>query len=415
MDEIIRSRDIRDFPLQALKALPLVTRQFTLHEWIEGKSRFQDGEFPYGAETASLLQRLIGEYIDPERSRIDMVIHYWEELFTNFEFLKERFLDLAGNDFSQTMLDEVVDWLKHNYITRYSPDPVKKRDLVDLISDGKKTADVGITLDYEDDPILLYFYQKIFKDVVRKKGAKLSYSHMMIDEVQDMSPIELSVLMNVLKSPLSLTLAGDVDQKMIEHSGFRDWDSMLSNMGLTGQKVSTLRVGYRSTFEIMEFAQVVLGELASTKDFTATRHGPPVELFQYSNQGEMVHFLSKSIKELLADEPNASVAVIGLSPEDATEYYTMLDKMEIPNLRLVSDQDFLFLPGVDVTDIKQIKGLEFDYVILLDVDRVNYPDHSYSKYLLHIASTRAAHQLWLMNRRDPSPVVPESLTKRAIH
>ncbi|MCP4754262.1 MAG: hypothetical protein GY866_25540, partial [Proteobacteria bacterium] len=97
LDEIIRSRDIRDFPLQALKALPLVTRQFTLHEWIEGKSRFQDGEFPYGAETTSLLQRLIGEYIDPERSRIDMVIHYWEELFTNFEFLKERFLDLAGN------------------------------------------------------------------------------------------------------------------------------------------------------------------------------------------------------------------------------------------------------------------------------------------------------------------------------
>ena len=33
-------------------------------------------------------------------------------------------------------------------------------------------------------------------------------------------------------------------------------------------------------------------------------------------------------------------------------------------MRLISEQDFPFQPGVDVTDVRQVKGLEFDYVVL---------------------------------------------------
>ncbi len=88
--------------------------------------------------------------------------------------------------------------------------------------------------------------------------------------------------------------------------------------------------------------------------------------------------------------------------------------MELQDLRLVADQDFTFTPGIDVTDIKQVKGLEFDYVILLDVDSEHYPDNNYSRYLLHIGSTRAAHQLWLMNCGAPSPILPMSLVARLI-
>ena len=35
---------------------------------------------------------------------------------------------------------------------------------------------------------------------------------------------------------------------------------------------------------------------------------------------------------------------------------------EVPRLRHVSRQNFSFSPGIDVTDVRQVKGLEFDYV-----------------------------------------------------
>ena len=36
-------------------------------------------------------------------------------------------------------------------------------------------------------------------------------------------------------------------------------------------------------------------------------------------------------------------------------------------MRRVAEQDFPFKPGVDVTDVRQVKGLEFDYVVLVEV------------------------------------------------
>jgi DNA helicase-2/ATP-dependent DNA helicase PcrA len=72
---------------------------------------------------------------------------------------------------------------------------------------------------------------------------------------------------------------------------------------------------------------------------------------------------------------------------------------------LVQDQNFSFTAGVEVTEIEQVKGLEFDYVILVDVDAANYRDVSSARRLLHVGATRAIHQLWLAAVGVPSPIV----------
>ena len=58
-------------------------------------------------------------------------------------------------------------------------------------------------------------------------------------------------------------------------------------------------------------------------------------------------------------------------------------------------QDFRFAPGIEITEVDQVKGLEFDYVILLDASAEHYPDDARSRRLLHVGATRAVHQLWL--------------------
>jgi DNA helicase-2/ATP-dependent DNA helicase PcrA len=65
---------------------------------------------------------------------------------------------------------------------------------------------------------------------------------------------------------------------------------------------------------------------------------------------------------------------------------------------------------VDVTDVGQVKGLEFDYVILLDVNETSYPDTVEARHLLHIGATRATHQLWLVATGPLSPLVQEALS-----
>ena len=71
--------------------------------------------------------------------------------------------------------------------------------------------------------------------------------------------------------------------------------------------------------------------------------------------------------------------------------------------------EFTFQPGVDVTDVTQVKGLEFDYVIMVDVNAASYPDQHWARHLLHIGVTRAAHQLWMVSTGEPSVLVPRAL------
>lgn len=413
LQDVLRNHNSTGFPLAELNELPLISRLTTLNRWSRSENKEGKSGPNLKIELSARLQDIVLDFIDPEKSDIELVIYFWNELFSSFDLIREKFLEMS-NDVNPNTMDEIIEWLRTQYILRIDGDTSSKPDLFELFSEGNGKLKGKKYIDYEDDPILLYFFQCLLRDLTRKNGKTLKFSHLMIDEVQDLSPIEMAVLLNVVEHPPSLTLAGDVDQKMIESSGFKDWQSMFDNVGLKNQNVSTLRVGYRSTFEIMDFSHSVLKGVSEVQSFTATRHGPPVELFHFPTQGELVYLLAKSLKDLSIIEPNASIALICLTPEEAINYFRLLDKMEISNFRLVSDQDFSFTAGIDITDIRQVKGLEFDYVILLDVDKFNYPNNEYSKYLLNIGATRAAHQLWLFSYHTPSKILPSTLLERII-
>jgi DNA helicase-2/ATP-dependent DNA helicase PcrA len=84
-------------------------------------------------------------------------------------------------------------------------------------------------------------------------------------------------------------------------------------------------------------------------------------------------------------------------------------RADLPDLRLVVDQRFAFAPGIDIVEANQVKGLEFDYVIIVEVSARHYPDTGHHRRLLHVAATRAVHQLWLTCVGTPSPILPEAV------
>ena len=102
------------------------------------------------------------------------------------------------------------------------------------------------------------------------------------------------------------------------------------------------------------------------------------------------------------------MALLARYPEQADRYFEGLRRAEVPALRRVRAQEFAFRPGIEVTDVRQVKGLEFDYVVMLDANAPSYGRDDESRHLFHIGVTRAAWQLWIVITGDPSPIVTEA-------
>jgi DNA helicase-2/ATP-dependent DNA helicase PcrA len=280
--------------------------------------------------------------------------------------------------------------------------------------DGQDLSE-GAALDVEDDTLLLRMSQRLRGPLTRGSTSRepVLYEHILIDEAQDLSPVELAVVLGTVSQAESVTLAGDVQQRLLLDNGFSSFESALGPLNLKHVEVEPLKLSYRSTHEIIDFARAVLGPLASADAPQATRSGAPVELFRFAHTGNAVAFLGEALRELLSEEPNASVAIVTRFPEQADAYYAGLVRAEIPKLRRIADQDFPFKPGIDVTDVRQVKGLEFDYVVLVEVNEGSYPVDDEARHLLHIGATRAAHQLWVVAIGKPSPLLPQDLLDRS--
>ena len=328
----------------------------------------------------------------------------WAAMLTDRAALGEGFARHAPGVFSPGQLDDIHRWCVERERLRGAG-----RGSSVASSDGGE--DERYALDAEDEALLLRIFQRQRGRIPDRAGSKttLSYEHLMVDEVQDFSPLELAVLLDATSVQRSVTLAGDTAQAIAPEHGFSDWAALLDFLEIAHERVEPLRVSYRSTREIVDAAEHVLGPLLGDIRPVAPRAGAPVESFPFASAGESAEFLSHALKELVRAEPEASVALLARHPEQARLYYEALVNSEVPNLRLVSDQDFSFTAGVDVTDVRQSKGLEFDIVILLEVTETSYPATDDARRLLHVAMTRAAHQLWVTYTGAPSPLLPEAL------
>lgn len=270
--------------------------------------------------------------------------------------------------------------------------------------EGHKDADAR--LDPEDDALLLRAWQLRGGPLQRAGRRDLRYAHMVLDEVQDFSPIEVQVLLDTLDKNQSITMAGDVRQHISESAGFSSWTEFLGRVGIEATALSTLQVSYRSTHPITRFALQVLDDDDEPMPRT-TRDGPPVELFRFGEHGACVAFLAEELSRLQRAEPNANVALLTPNAELSDTYAGGLIQAELQDVRRVVDQQFAFKPGIDVVEAREVKGLEFDYVVIIEASGRYWPDTAHHRRLLHVAATRAIHQLWLTSVGSVSPILPD--------
>ncbi len=400
--------------------LPLIPRLLSLLRWSKGefaiKKMTNHESRRMEKKLHNVLEQSFPEIFEAPHLLISQI---WNDCLVNKELLFETVERLAPGEFSETQLTSSWNWAVRQYQKRIAAGETIESDRVSLVDQvefyGNKKfnfEDDRCSLDEEDDSLLLILYQMLMGPIKSKNGKILSYSHLMLDEAQDFGPLEFQVLVSLTpeKHP-SVTLAGDMDQRIMLGRKHETWDESLSYLTLPdGSKpdvtaLSPLQIGYRSTDEIMKAAKKVIGEHSVNTTWHSTRQGAPVNVFRFQESGAMVAFLADTLEDLCVREPLASIAVLMRTNEAALKLYEGLQRTDLANMRIIRNQEFSFTPGIDVTDISQTKGLEFDTVIIADADASSYGPDMLSRQLLYVGLTRAAHQLWLLHCGNPSKLI----------
>lgn len=379
-----------------------------------------------------LLERRAAEHLADPRARRDSrgVLTLWSELLTDLESAAAAFALAADPEMGPEQVKRAWRWCADRCSAVVDLDPgdraerkaamAEEGDEGDADADDRAMGDERAVLDPEDDALLLRITQ-LFRGDLKKGKQPLLYEHLFVDEAQDLASIDLAVLLGVVrplpakpgeaggKARVSATLAGDTAQRIHMDTGFADWRAVLDDLGMSRVEVEPLRIAYRSTKQVLDFARHVLGPLADPEPPLAPRSGAPVEHHEFPSPGAAVAFLGDALRPLFQREPRATVAILARHAEQADAYHQALGMADVPFLRRIRAYEFAFRPGVEVTEIRQVKGLEYDYVIVVDVNRQTFPTDDESRYLLHIAATRAAHQLWILSTGEPSELLPPSL------
>ena len=270
--------------------------------------------------------------------------------------------------------------------------------------DWSRTNFEGGVFDWADDALLLRACQLRTGGVVNEKGQLGTYGHVIVDEVQDLSPIELSTIIGSVRSHKDLTLVGDTSQNIDEHGSFPGWEKLRKHWNFSGEmsKYVSLEVSHRSTLPIMRLADHI-----QQRSLVKTgRAGRTPIWFKTRNESQGIEHVLKWLSKAVELYPSMVTAVICATPEEAKFAYKMLQPTFGQLVRLGDAYSFSFEEGILVTDVQQVKGLEFFSVLLWNPTSQSYGVNEYGRNLLYVAATRAEENLCMVTWGRPASALP---------
>ena len=241
----------------------------------------------------------------------------------------------------------------------------------------------------ENSDVFPYIYLKIFIEGI--KGME-NIKHVVIDEMQDYTPIQYIVLKNMYKC--QKTLLGDFGQ-CVNPYNFNSIESLVDMFD--NSMLVKLNKSYRSTYEIIKFAQKILKQDIEP----IQRHGEKPNIIKCNDKKEELEKI-KGLIEAFNKSDYSTIGIICKTTTQAKEIYNKL--VEEYEVNLLDIDSLEFKEGITISTIHMSKGLEFDEIIIPMVDSDNYKT-GYDKNLLYIACTRAMHKLSLTHSNNLTEII----------
>jgi hypothetical protein len=221
-----------------------------------------------------------------------------------------------------------------------------------------------------------------------------SLAHVVVDEAQDLSPMECRALGRRCSTGAA-TVLGDLAQGTTPWAA-PSWAALLSHLGKPEAGVRELTVGYRVPRQILDYASALLPVIAPELRPASSLRADPgaLDLVRVPADG-LGQALAQACE--LARERPGSVAVIAADPE-------------VPALGRALDGAGLAYgpPGEDaaltLVPVTLAKGLEYDHVIVVEPARIAGAE-ARGLQRLYVALTRAVSRLTVLYSEPlPAPL-----------
>jgi len=225
------------------------------------------------------------------------------------------------------------------------------------------------------------------------KDLKITFDYILIDEFQDTNLLQYTIFENLINSNTKTFIVGDPDQSIY---GFRGADFKLLSRYIDQFSANTLVLtnNYRSLPAIILVANNLISynELRYKKDLNAFKEGNGVIYnSQFIDDVAEFNFVKNKYEEL--SETYESFAILYRNNYQGFLYRNHFKELDVDN--------------VLVTTIHQSKGLEFDVVFIVGVNKGILPDEKMNmkeqeeeeRRLFFVGVTRAKSELYLTSSK----------------
>lgn len=350
----------------------------------------------YNSWAEAALRKLLGTPIpftvDPSRAKLSQIKKSAAMLAALDEYLAQ------GRLTGSPAIDLGLFYSNEGVIGRHFGAVAAAKGLLD---EGRSFATGKFRkLCYDDAGIILYMAQQT-KGGREVECASSWYDHIIIDEAQDLSLVELKTLHFAASKRKSMTICADTKQRILDFVDDKCFEQFHSDLKSQGMALGNLGVSYRSTRQIMELAGRVSGKPVGA----VKSEGPEPRVHTWGSEQESLVRLKGSLQALLEQEPKSLTAVICRWKQDVL----LLEKAlrGLPGLRM----EMTFKPGIIVTNVHQVKGLEYSNVILWNPSQKNYPNTQLGRNLLYVAITRASSRLAIFHHDPLSSLLGDMATQ----
>ncbi len=224
------------------------------------------------------------------------------------------------------------------------------------------------------------------------------FDHIIVDEAQDVSPIEWSLL-DQYRHPWKTrwTLVGDQNQRRTNLS-HTSWEGIVHQIGLgdevTGLEPEVMTRGYRSTNEILRFADRLL--IPTLRQAGSIQSGgAPVQRIREPKSKRLYSRAAAVASDLARKHEGGTVALITVYPAK------LVEQMGTDGWRRPDPSDFRTWARGDVTvqvfSPERARGLEFDAVVVIEPSHYDNDNGRHSQ--LYTSLTRANRELAVVHHQ----------------
>jgi DNA helicase IV len=223
-----------------------------------------------------------------------------------------------------------------------------------------------------------------------------SLAHVVVDEAQDLSPMEVRALGRRCTTGAA-TVLGDLAQGTTAWAT-TTWSALLEHLGKPGVPVRELSVGYRVPRQILDYASGLLRYIAPELSPASSLRTDPgaLEVVRASDAGELSALVVMACAEALTAAGSVAVVVADSARDEVA---AALSSAELEFGEPGSDSRLSLVP------VTLVKGLEFDQVIVVEPASIVAAE-ARGLQRLYVALTRAVSRLTVLHC-DP---LPEALT-----